>query len=152
MGCSQCRQPFSADTLHSPCLLGAGNRILLADGSLSIEVLEILSKRELKGRVLNSKSLGERKNCNLPGMVPASMSLITTVCSKKNGSCLAQRHTYCKCVTVTQPIHRAGSNCAAADGYWLREFGTSIAVYWCAGYPVPALVRYAGTGGHAHLC
>ncbi len=35
----------------------AGNRILLADGTISIEVLEIVSERELRGRVLNSKSL-----------------------------------------------------------------------------------------------
>jgi pyruvate kinase len=30
-------------------------------------VVEILSDTELRGRVLNSKALGERKNCNLPG-------------------------------------------------------------------------------------
>ena len=45
-----------------------GNKILLADGTLSIEILSILSDTELKGRVLNSKVLGERKNCNLPGV------------------------------------------------------------------------------------
>ena len=33
-----------------------------------IEVEEILSPTELRGRVLNSKKLGERKNCNLPGV------------------------------------------------------------------------------------
>eukprot|EP00961_Rhodomonas_salina_P109877 1478742-Rhodomonas_salina.1 len=46
----------------------AGNRILVADGSVVIEVVEILNERELKGRVMNSKELGERKNCNLPGV------------------------------------------------------------------------------------
>ena len=45
-----------------------GKRILLADGTISIEVEEILSPTELRGRVLNSKKLGERKNCNLPGV------------------------------------------------------------------------------------
>ena len=45
-----------------------GNKLLFADGSLSIEVLEILDDRNLKGRALNSKKLGERKNGNLPGV------------------------------------------------------------------------------------
>lgn len=45
-----------------------GNRILLADGSISIQVDEILSDTELRGTVLNSKKLGQRKNCNLPGV------------------------------------------------------------------------------------
>jgi pyruvate kinase len=45
-----------------------GNRILLADGSISITVDEILSPTELRGTVLNSKKLGQRKNCNLPGV------------------------------------------------------------------------------------
>ena len=35
-----------------------GNKILLADGSLSISVDEILSDTELRGTVLNSKALG----------------------------------------------------------------------------------------------
>jgi pyruvate kinase len=38
-----------------------GNRLLLADGSISIRVEEILSKTELRGTVLNSKKLGQRK-------------------------------------------------------------------------------------------
>ncbi len=45
-----------------------GNRILLADGSLSITVDEILSPTELRGTVMNTKELGERKNGNLPGV------------------------------------------------------------------------------------
>jgi len=48
--------------------IAPGKRILLADGTISIEVVEILSATELRGRVLNSKKLGERKNCNLPGV------------------------------------------------------------------------------------
>ena len=39
----------------------AGNKILLADGTISITVEDILSATELRGTVLNSKSLGERK-------------------------------------------------------------------------------------------
>ena len=44
-----------------------GNIILIADGAISIEVVEILSTTELKGKVVNSFKLGQRKNCNLPG-------------------------------------------------------------------------------------
>ena len=46
----------------------AGNRILLADGSISIEAEAVLSATELRGRVLNTQELGQRKNCNLPGV------------------------------------------------------------------------------------
>jgi hypothetical protein len=45
-----------------------GNNILIADGSISIRVDSIVSKTVLKGTVLNTKKLGERKNCNLPGV------------------------------------------------------------------------------------
>ncbi|KAL6747633.1 pyruvate kinase [Haematococcus lacustris] len=45
-----------------------GNRILLADGSISIKVEQVLSATELRGTVMNSKKLGQRKNCNLPGV------------------------------------------------------------------------------------
>jgi pyruvate kinase len=48
--------------------MSPGKRILIADGTISIEVLDILSETELRGRVLNSNKLGERKNCNLPGV------------------------------------------------------------------------------------
>jgi pyruvate kinase len=34
-----------------------------------LQVLNILNDRELVGRVLNAKLLGERKNCNLPGVL-----------------------------------------------------------------------------------
>eukprot|EP00197_Chlamydomonas_leiostraca_P003671 CAMPEP_0202860780 /NCGR_PEP_ID=MMETSP1391-20130828/2383_1 /ASSEMBLY_ACC=CAM_ASM_000867 /TAXON_ID=1034604 /ORGANISM="Chlamydomonas leiostraca, Strain SAG 11-49" /LENGTH=234 /DNA_ID=CAMNT_0049540023 /DNA_START=1 /DNA_END=702 /DNA_ORIENTATION=+ len=46
----------------------AGGRILIGDGTITIEVVEIKSEKELVGKVLNSKKLGERKNCNLPGV------------------------------------------------------------------------------------
>jgi hypothetical protein len=49
------------------CCVATGNRILVADGTITIKVEEILSATELRGIVMNSKSLGERKNCNLPG-------------------------------------------------------------------------------------
>ena len=45
-----------------------GGKILLADGTITIQVDEIISPTELRGTVLNSKSLGERKNGNLPGV------------------------------------------------------------------------------------
>eukprot|EP00798_Chlamydomonas_sp_ICE-L_P001363 gene1363-32726_t len=45
-----------------------GYRILISDGTLVIQVLEILSDTELRGKCLNSKKLGPRKNCNLPGV------------------------------------------------------------------------------------
>ncbi len=45
-----------------------GNKILLADGSVSIAVERILDTTTLMGRVLNTKKLGQRKNCNLPGV------------------------------------------------------------------------------------
>ncbi|WIA36024.1 hypothetical protein OEZ86_007385 [Tetradesmus obliquus] len=46
-----------------------GGRILLADGSITIKVLEILDDTKLLGSCLNSKTLGQRKNCNLPGVL-----------------------------------------------------------------------------------
>ena len=45
-----------------------GNRLLFADGSVVIEVVEILDEKNLRGKVLNSKKLGQRKNGNLPGV------------------------------------------------------------------------------------
>jgi pyruvate kinase len=45
-----------------------GSKILLSDGTITIEVMEILSDTEIKGRALNTKDLGQRKNCNLPGI------------------------------------------------------------------------------------
>lgn len=45
-----------------------GGKILLADGTISIEVTDIISDTEVKGTVQNTKTLGQRKNCNLPGV------------------------------------------------------------------------------------
>lgn len=53
-----------------------GNIILIADGVISIEVVRILSDKELLGRVVNSHKLGQRKNCNLPGELPSECWLI----------------------------------------------------------------------------
>lgn len=44
-----------------------GDRILLAEGAVAITVRKILSPTELLGQVMGSCSLGQRKNCNLPG-------------------------------------------------------------------------------------
>ena len=63
---NETRIGLSYDKLCSSVL--PGNKILLADGSISIQVEEILSPTELRGTVLNSKTLGERKNGNLPGV------------------------------------------------------------------------------------
>jgi pyruvate kinase len=48
--------------------LTPGDHILIADGTISIIVQEIVTATTLRGKVLNSKELGERKNCNLPGV------------------------------------------------------------------------------------
>ena len=48
--------------------VSVGDRILLADGTVSIAVEEIVSGIELRGTCLNTKELGQRKNCNLPGV------------------------------------------------------------------------------------
>lgn len=40
-----------------------------------VQVEEILSDTELRGTVLNSKVLGERKNCNLPGAFPGHLKV-----------------------------------------------------------------------------
>jgi len=45
-----------------------GNTMLIADGTISIRVDSIESATVVRGTVLNSKKLGERKNCNLPGV------------------------------------------------------------------------------------
>ena len=45
-----------------------GDRILVADGTISIVVTELLSSTELEGKVLNTKELGQRKNVNLPSV------------------------------------------------------------------------------------
>jgi pyruvate kinase len=39
-----------------------------ADGSVSLQVVEVLSDTELRAKALNSKVLGQRKNVNLPGV------------------------------------------------------------------------------------
>lgn len=45
----------------------AGSKILVADGSLTLEVLMVQSDTEVHCKCLNSKTLGQRKNVNLPG-------------------------------------------------------------------------------------
>ena len=45
-----------------------GDRILVSDGTIAIQVDAMLSPTELRGMVLNTKELGQRKNVNLPGV------------------------------------------------------------------------------------
>jgi pyruvate kinase len=47
--------------------VGVGDQILLAGGSISIIVDDILSGSELCGTVQNGNELGELQSCNLPG-------------------------------------------------------------------------------------
>ena len=52
--------------LHPPPSTG-GSPLRPVGLQVVIEVLEILTETELRGRCMNNKKLGERKNCNLPG-------------------------------------------------------------------------------------
>lgn len=45
-----------------------GSKMLVADGALSLEVVEIL-ETSVRARVLNNASFGDRKNMNLPGAI-----------------------------------------------------------------------------------
>ncbi|XRB20845.1 pyruvate kinase [Pseudoscourfieldia marina] len=45
-----------------------GSKILFSDGTISLEVLEIVDDKNVKCKALNTKKLGERKNGNLPGI------------------------------------------------------------------------------------
>jgi pyruvate kinase len=47
--------------------VSTGDRILLADGTLTVVVEKVLSAKELLGRVMNTTTLGQRKNVNIPG-------------------------------------------------------------------------------------
>jgi pyruvate kinase len=51
-----------------PTSVFPGGRILIADGSVSLEVIECL-KESVRARILNTATIGERKNVNLPGAV-----------------------------------------------------------------------------------
>lgn len=51
-----------------PVSVKAGNTILMADGTISCKVTEILEKG-VKVQVLNNALLGEKKNVNLPGVI-----------------------------------------------------------------------------------
>jgi len=52
-----------------PSSVKPGNQILIADGSLVLEVVKVLNKAEVKCKVMNDCGIGERKNCNLPGVL-----------------------------------------------------------------------------------
>lgn len=51
-----------------PRSVKVGSKILVADGALSLEVVEILAD-SVKAKVLNNASFGDKKNMNLPGAV-----------------------------------------------------------------------------------
>lgn len=51
-----------------PTTVKVGSMILVADGSLMLEVTEVKSE-SVMARILNSASIGERKNMNLPGAI-----------------------------------------------------------------------------------
>ena len=75
-----------------------GNRLLFADGSVVIEVVEILDEKNLKGKVLNSKKLGQRKNGNLPGvkvdlpvLQPKDIDDVQNFCAKNKMDFVAVR-------------------------------------------------------------
>ena len=45
-----------------------GSKIFIADGLLSLEVVE-LNDDHVMSKVLNDAAIGSRKNCNLPGAI-----------------------------------------------------------------------------------
>lgn len=51
-----------------PKSVGIGSRMLVADGALLLEVVELKSE-SVVARILNNASIGDRKNMNLPGAV-----------------------------------------------------------------------------------
>lgn len=51
-----------------PTTVSVGSRILIADGALMLEVEEIRAESVI-ARILNSATIGERKNMNLPGAI-----------------------------------------------------------------------------------
>ena len=59
LGCTYAKLPTS---VH------AGNQILVADGSLVLEVQKVLNDKEVACTVMNDCAIGERKNMNLPGV------------------------------------------------------------------------------------
>ncbi len=87
----------------------AGNKILLADGSISITVNEVLSATTLRGTVMNTKKLGQRKNGNLPGTACAQTRCISRC---MQGAVAAERRLQSPHRTHVQPMYgRAGSSC-----------------------------------------
>lgn len=51
-----------------PTTVKVGSRILVADGAVMFEVLEIRSESVI-AKILNNATIGERKNMNLPGAI-----------------------------------------------------------------------------------
>jgi pyruvate kinase len=64
-----CTQDYLACSYASlPTSVGIGSKMLVADGSLMLEVLEIREKSVI-AKILNNASLGDKKNMNLPGAI-----------------------------------------------------------------------------------
>jgi len=66
VGCTSSHLSISYKSL--PTSVAVGGKILVADGSLLLEVTE-LKETSVMARVLNNASLGDKKNMNLPGCI-----------------------------------------------------------------------------------
>ena len=95
--------PIQLQSRASRRSVRVGSRILVADGSLTIEVLEITSATELRGRCLNTKVLGQRKNVNLPGK--AARPRACWPCLQPE-TCLCRRAT---CMPAGSHSHATGA-------------------------------------------
>lgn len=76
--------------------------MLAADGAISIEVTKILNDKELLGKVINSHTLGQRKNCNLPGvqvdlpvLAPNDINDLQNFCCKNKMDFVAASFVQC---------------------------------------------------------
>lgn len=54
--------------------------VLLLHPLQPLQVKEIIDDTHLLGTCLNPKALGQRKNCNLPGVIPSSQDRVWTLC------------------------------------------------------------------------
>jgi pyruvate kinase len=64
-----CTQEYLACSYKSlPKSVKVGSMILVADGSLSLEVVEI-KETSIMAKIMNNASLGDKKNMNLPGAI-----------------------------------------------------------------------------------
>lgn len=71
----------------------------------TVQVLDIVDDKHLLGQCMNSKSLGQRKNCNLPGEQPAAAHMPC----KKGASAV---YLTFMCVFITIQLHLSDTHCA----------------------------------------